>query len=152
MNVLIDSRSGARGTHAAWVGRFEALWKGGKARLDDFMTLFGEDVTLSAPGLRTTRGHEACRRAFARTFDVLPDLTASVQRWSSGQDALFIEMTFSATIGGRRTAWSGVDRFIFRDGVAIERRAYFNPIKVRRAFLSSPRGWAQLLKRYRSGL
>ena len=152
MNVLVDSRTGTLGTHADWVARFGRIWEGGRERLDDFMTLFGEHVKLSAPGLRTTEGHEACRAAFAKTFEVMPDLTARVDRWASAQDVLFIEMTFAATIGGRRIEWSGVDRFLFRDGAACERHAYFNPMKVRRAFLSGPRGWRQLLRRYRSGL
>lgn len=152
MNVMIDSRSGLRGEYADWVKRFEDIWAGGRTRLNEFMTLFGEDITLSAPGLRTTRGSEECHLAFARTFAILPDLTATVHRWAAHADGLFIEMTFVATIGGRRTEWRNIDRFIFRSGIAVERHAYYNPTRVRRAFLSHPKGWLQLLKRIRSGL
>jgi hypothetical protein len=152
MTVLVNTYTGQSGSYADWVRRFEEIWEGGCHCVGNFMSLFGEDVTLTAPGLRTTRGRAACEQAFVRTFEVLPDLSASVQRWSGGGDCLFIEMTFGATIGGRWTIWSNVDRFVFRDGVAIERRAFFNPLKPRRAFLANPRGWLQLFKRLRTGL
>ena len=47
---------------------------------------------------------------------------------------------------------TSVDRFAFVDGYAIERIAYFNPLKVRAAFMRSPAGWWQLLKRRTVGL
>jgi len=55
-------------------------------------------------------------------------------------------MTFSATLGRRRVEWRNVDRFVLRDGLAVERVAFFDRSRVRRALLSSPRGWRQLLR------
>lgn len=152
MKVLINSRTGERGDYADWVGRFEELWSGGRSRVGDFMTLFGDEVKLTAPGLRTTYGPHACEQAFVKTFQVMPDLTATVHRWGASDDVLFIEMTFAATVGGKRTEWRNVDRLLFHNGIAFERQAFFNPLKVRRAFLANPRGWRQLLKRIRLGL
>jgi limonene-1,2-epoxide hydrolase len=88
------------------------------------------EIQLSAPGLRTTRGWSACQEVFRRTFEVLPDLTARVHRWSADGETLFIEMTFRATIGGRLVEWDNVDRFLFRDGRAVERVAYFDPTRI----------------------
>ena len=75
-----------------------------------------------------------------------------MHRWSASDDVLFIEMTFRATIGGRIVEWPNVDRFLFADGRAVERVAYFDPLRVRRALLGSLRGWLQIGRRIRSGL
>ena len=60
-------------------------------------------------------------------------------------------MVYSATLGKRTTRWYAVDRFLFAGGEAIERVAYFNPAKVRKALLRNPTAWKQLL-RLRTGL
>lgn len=152
MNIIVNTRTLEPGDYAAWVRAFTLLWQGGRAKLPEFMHIMSPDIKLMAPGLRSTTGWADCELAFKRTFDVLPDLTAEVHRWSATGDAVFIEMTFSATIGGKRIRWHNVDRFLFRDGMAIERVAFFNPAKVRKAFLANPTGWLQLWRRVRSGL
>jgi hypothetical protein len=152
MNIVINSSTGARGSYADWVEEFTQLWQAGQPRVHDFMSIMSPDIKLIAPGLKPTTGAKACQQAFEKTFEVLPDLTAQVHRWSVSNDALFIEMTFTASIGGRKVSWANVDRFIFRDGMAIERVAYFNPSRVRKAFLRGPRGWLHLIRRIRSGL
>jgi predicted SnoaL-like aldol condensation-catalyzing enzyme len=152
MTVVLNPSTGEKGSYEDWVALFTELWQGGSTRCGDFMSIMSPDIKLIAPGLKSTRGTKACLQAFQRTFSVLPDLTAEIHRWSANGDTLFIEMTFSASVGGKTVTWSNVDRFIFRDGMAVERVAYFNPTKVRKAFLRSPRGWLQLLQRIRSGL
>lgn len=142
--VIVDHRSGRRGTYAEWVAAFQERWSDARANLDRFMDILSPDIILSAPGLKTTRGREAGYQAFAKTFAALPDLTGTVHRWSASGDALFIEMTFAATIGGRRVEWHDVDRFRFKDGAAIERVAYFDPTPIRRAYLGSLAGLRQL--------
>jgi hypothetical protein len=146
MKILIDARTGRSGTVEEWVEAFTGLWRGGRERLDDFMTIFGPQIRLSAPGLRPTIGYEAGREAFRRTFDVFPDLRASVERWAANDDTIFIEIVFSATVGGRHLQWRGVDRFLVRDDAVVERVAFLNPLRVRYALLRSPSGWKQLLR------
>lgn len=150
MQLLIDSRTGRFGDTDEWVEAFASLWRGGRERLDDFMSLFGPQIRLSAPGLRSTVGHEAGREAFRKTFDVFPDMKASVEGWARNGEVLFIEMVFSATVGREPTRWRGVDRFAIRNGVVIERVAYLDPMKVRKALLRNPAGWSQLLRLRRS--
>lgn len=155
LSVLIDTVSGERGEIADWVATFGALWSGGRANLDRFMDLFSPDVRLAAPGFRPTTGRDAGLRAFSRTFAALPDLTAELHGWSASLTAgpdgaasglLFVEMTFTATLGGRLTRWRNVDRFEFRGGVAAERVAFLDPTRVRRALLRNLSGWRQLLR------
>lgn len=152
MLLMIDARSGATGSVDEWMERFGELWRGGRARLDDFMSLFGPGIRLAAPGLAPTVGHAAGREAFRRTFDVFPDMVATIHGWAAGEDVMFAEMTFTATIGGRSVSWRGVDRFRIEDGVVVERLAYFNQLRIRRALLANPRGWMQLARLLASGL
>lgn len=143
-DVILDHRTGARGSYAEWVQAFKDRWADAKANLDRFMDILGPDIVLSAPGLKTTHGREAGYQAFARTFAALPDITGTVHRWSASGDVLFIEMTFAATIGKKRVEWHDVDRFVFRDGAAAERVAYFDPSPIRKAYLGSLSGIRQL--------
>ncbi|MDP3762390.1 MAG: nuclear transport factor 2 family protein [Ramlibacter sp.] len=150
--VYVDAVRGRHGSYEEWVAEFARKWQRGRASAEDFMDLMGPEIRLIAPGLRPTIGRDAGTEAFRRAFMVMPDLTATVSRWAERGDRLFIEMTFEATVGGRRIAWPNVDRFVFEGGYAVERAAYFNPMKVRSAFLRSPSGWMQLVKRRWVGL
>ena len=143
---------GQRDEYADFVQRFDEYWRQGRAALNEILSLLGPEIRLSAPGLRSTQGLEAARRAFEKTFQVFPDLTAQVHAWAFRDNQLFIEMTFTATIGGRQTSWRNVDRFTFRQGVTVERVAYFDRTRLLRAFLASPRGWLHLRKSRRVGL
>jgi hypothetical protein len=149
-SAIIDNRTGRSGTYDEWVAVFTELWAGGRSELDRFMSLLSPDVRLIAPILRSTTGWDAGREAFRRAFDVFPDLTASVHRWSASGDTLFIEMTFRATVGRRVFEWSNVDRFLFRESRAVERVAYFNPLELLRALARSPRGWVQAVRLLRN--
>lgn len=150
--VIIDLRSGERGSVADWVTVFAQVWGKPQDRLDRLLALLGDTVTLKAPTIPpVSRGKEAARAAFERAFHGLPDLCAEVSRWSASGDVLFIEMTFQATVGGHRVSWDSVDRFVFRDGVAIERVAYFDPSRLRKAFLWNLGAFRQF-RRLRKGL
>ena len=152
MHLIVDTDSGRQGSPEEWVAAFADVWRGGVRRLPDFMRLMSPDIRLVAPGLKTTEGRAAGHEAFRRTFVVLPDLVADVHDWAWRHDSLFIEMSFRATIGRERVTWRNVDRFRFVQGRAVERVAFFNPTRGRRAFLRHPRGWMQLLRRIRIGL
>lgn len=111
------------------------------------MALLDPEVLLIAPTRPPqSRGRIAGRAAFERAFRAMPDLRGTVRGWSADGERLFVEMTFHATIGGRRVDWPNVDRFRFHSGSAVERVAHFDPGVVRRAFLRSPAGLLQLAR------
>lgn len=142
--IFVDTITRRRGTLEQWVARFAELWAGGARFRDDFITLLSPNVRLVAPGLAPTQGREAGRQAFNRTFDALPDLTAEVISWAARGEVLFLELRFSATIGGRLVVWPAVDRFRFEGGEAVERVIHFDRTPLRRAYFGSLRGLAQL--------
>jgi len=144
--VVINTDTGQLGTPADFVRRFAELWANPGIHADRFGELLGSDIRLIAPMTPTTTNRARGLRALHKVFAATPDIRASVLRWSETEDALFIEMRFTATIGGREVSWYNVDRFRFSDGVAVERVAYFDPSILQRALLRDPRGWVQLLR------
>lgn len=152
MQILIDARTSRRGSVVEWVQTFTALWRDGRHRLDDFMALFDLHIKLSAPGLRSTFGHAAGLEAFRKIFDIFPDMTASIEGWGCNGESLFIEMVFSATIGGKLVTWRSVDRFRICNDTIVERTAFMNPLVLRRALLANPSGWRQLVRLRSTGL
>lgn len=144
-DIVINTNTGARGTYADWVAAFVDLWSAPAQNVDRFTDVLDPQIRLIAPGVPTSTGHAAARRAFRRLFKALPDMRGDVLAWSATGDTLFIEMTFTATIGRRKLTWPNIDRIAFKNGAAVERQAYFDPTPVRLAFLTSPRGWRQFV-------
>lgn len=142
--VVIDTGKWRYGTLDEWVARFADLWGRGAECRDEFVTLLGRNVRLVAPGLAPTEGWEAGRAAFNRTFDALPDLTATVWSWAARDDVVFLELRFRATIGGQLIEWPAVDRFRFENGEAVERIIHFDRTPLRRAYFGTVRGLMQL--------
>lgn len=147
MSIVIDTETGARGTAEDFVSRFTELWASPNGRAEPFGVLLSPDVRLIAPMTPTTNTRATGLRALQKVFDAAPDLRADVLGWSARENVVFIEMRFTATLGGRTVSWYNVDRFRFDEaGAAIERVAYFDPSTLRRALLRSPSGWLQAAK------
>ena len=153
-------------TLTEWIDHFAFVWADPARRLEALLDLLSPDVRLVAPGFAPTRGHDAARRAFERTLHALPDLTAVVDSWGVGAriadrgdgpvreiagtatftGTVYVQMTFSASIGRRRLTWPNVDCFTFVDGAAVERVAHFDPTPIRAALLRSPSGLLRYLR------
>src|SRR3954447_12819899 len=129
---------------AEFVQRFAAAWS--KCDPDALVELLDEDVVLVQPMMPSTRGRAASRAAFARLFELIPDLRATVHRWAAGDDALYIEFTLAGTFGGREVSWPAVDRFILRDGHGVSRVSYFDPLPLVLKMLTRPRGWGRIIR------
>ena len=146
--VVLDVRTGKRGSVAEWVQVFDEVWEAPRERLERLLGLLSEDIVLKAPTRPpVSHGKEAGRRAFQRAFKAFPDLRAKSKRWAAAGDVLFIEFTFTATVGGVPLSWDSVDRFIFKDGQAVERIAFFQDSGVvLRHARRSLKGWMQILR------
>jgi len=89
--------------------------------------LLHSDGRLESPGLPATVGLEAGKEAFRSLFKLMPDFRAELERWSAAGDAVFLELTLRANVGGQELRVPAVDRFLLRDGKAVERVSFFDP-------------------------
>ncbi|MGH2952683.1 MAG: nuclear transport factor 2 family protein [Solirubrobacterales bacterium] len=134
----------------AWVGEFIEGWRApssADAFADHFERVCADDVRMIQPQMPTIVGKRAFRERFVRPlFELIPDIHATVHDWAASGDVIFISFTLEGTIGGNRVSWPCVDRIVLREGLAAERRAYFDPTSILRAVATRPRAWPKFLR------
>ena len=134
---------------AEFVEFFADGWRTGATEPERFFEHFSgrlaADAAMIQPFSRVARGPRALRELFEPLFRVMPDLRGEVVRWGATEDGVLIELALRGTLGGRPVQWTTVDRIILRDGLIIERRAYFDPLPLLRALLSRPAASLKLL-------
>ncbi|MDQ3936395.1 MAG: nuclear transport factor 2 family protein [Actinomycetota bacterium] len=128
---------------AEFVEAFATAWAAPSP--DGLVALLAEDGVLIQPLSPRTVGRDRARAEFARTLRFMPDLRATVHRWSTAGEFLYIDFTLSATFGGRPLAWDVVDRITLRDGLVTERIAYFDGLALALELAKRPRGLPALL-------
>ena len=128
---------------AEFVERFAASWTA--PTVASHSALWHDDIVLIQPLMPKAVGRRACEEGFARLFTLIPDLHATVHRWAAAEpDQVFIEFTLAGTFGGEPIEWNAVDRFVLRDGLALERVSYFDSMPLAIEMALRPRGWRQL--------
>ncbi|MFB7873769.1 nuclear transport factor 2 family protein [Nocardia sp. NPDC056064] len=99
------------------------------------------DVVLTQPLSPPMYGIVAAQREFAQIWRLLPDLRAEIDRWRGDDDIVFIEFRLFAHIGRHRIEWPNIDRMILRDGKAIQRMNYFDPLPILPIVARHPSMW-----------
>jgi len=129
----------------AWVKGFVEGWRapaGPEAAADHFESLLDPDVRLIQPQMPDLVGHAEERTGFFEPlFTLLPDAHAIVERWAARGDTVFIELTMNGTLGGRPVSFRACDRITLRNGVAIERETYADPVPLLATIARRPRAW-----------
>jgi len=110
----------------AFVAKFREFWRP-PVDPERLGTVLHDDGRLESPGLPATVGLDAGKEAFRNLFALMPDFRAESERWSAAGDALFLELTLRANVGGQEVRVPAVDRFLLRDGKAVERVSFFDP-------------------------
>ena len=110
----------------AFVAKFRDFWRPplDPERLGELLHPNGR---LQTPGMPATVGLEAGKEAFRNLFELMPNLRAELERWSAAGDTVFLEITLRANVGGQELRVPAVDRFLLRDGRAVERVSFFDP-------------------------
>jgi SnoaL-like domain len=128
-----------------WVAGFAAGWRdpaGPREFVEHFTPLLDPEIRLIQPQIPELVGLEAFRRGFAEPlFNLIPDIHGSVRGWATDGDTIWIELELEGTLGGRPVTLETVDRITLREGRAIERRAFLDPLPVLAAVLTRPRAW-----------
>jgi len=121
----------------AFVARFTEFWRP-PVDPERLGTVLHVEGRLESPGLPATVGLDAGKEAFRSLFNLMPDFRADLERWSAAADAVFLELTLRASVGGREIRVPAVDRFLLRDGKAIERVSFFDPRPFLEALEAAP--------------
>jgi steroid delta-isomerase-like uncharacterized protein len=129
---------------ARFAQTFAEVWR--DPDLDKHESIWSDDIVLTQPMMGTLRGKTACRAAFERLFQLVPDLHADVHSFGHNDKQVFIEFTLSGTYGGKPLSWRAVDRFTFTDGLIAERVSFFDSAPLVATLLRRPRGWPRLAR------
>ena len=133
-----------------WVRGFAAGWRdpaGPAAFVEHFTPLLDPEIRLIQPQMPELVGLEAFRRGFAEPlFNLIPDIHGSVRGWATDGDTIWIELELEGTLGGRPVTLETVDRITLREGRAIERRAFLDPLPLLAAVLTRPRAWPRFAR------
>ncbi|MCP9622738.1 nuclear transport factor 2 family protein [Nocardia otitidiscaviarum] len=125
--------------HEEFVAKFTDFWRDPSA--ERMAEILHPDVVLLQPLAAPMHGIEAARAEFRGIWRMLPDLHARIDRWRGDSDVLFIEFRLRARVGRSLLEWPNIDRFVLRDGKAVLRTNYFDPLPVLGKVLVHPSLW-----------
>lgn len=147
---------GGDGAAARWVEAYAQAWRA-PADADDLVRRLEpwlrSDYQFRQPLTRGVRvGLDEFRRRFARpVFDIMRDVQGTVEAWAESGDIVFIETSIAATIGRRPVQLLAVDRVRLRDGLAVDRHTFVDPLPLLAAAARTPRAWWPLLRQLLTG-
>ncbi|TMM19217.1 MAG: nuclear transport factor 2 family protein [Actinobacteria bacterium] len=148
--IAADQRSPSPPSAEAWVAGFVEGWRaptGPDAFAAHFRPMLAPDVRLIQPRLPDVTGPQAFEDEFVRPlFRLIPDLRGEVERWAAQGEVLYIELTLRGTLGGQPVSWRVCDRVTLRDGLAVERESYFDPVPLLAAVAARPRAWLPFVR------
>ncbi|MBH0781587.1 nuclear transport factor 2 family protein [Nocardia bovistercoris] len=124
---------------ADFVERFVDFWNSPSP--ERIYEILHPDVVLTQPLSPPMRGIAAAQEEFQRIWRWLPDLRAQVDRWRGDSDLLFIEFRLRAHAGNELIEWPNIDRIVLREGKAIVRTNYFDPLPLLHKVVRHPRLW-----------
>jgi hypothetical protein len=130
----------------AFADAFAAAWNAPSP--ERLVALLHADVVLQQPHKPPIRGRAAALAEFQHLFAWLPGLRGEVDRNSGADGVVFIEWRMLLPLGRRGVVIPAVDRFLVRDGLALERTVYFDQLPFIAAVLTHPRAWPGFV-RYR---
>lgn len=134
--------------HEKVLDAFASGWRQpGPHAWDGFLS---DDVELVQPMLRDGRGPQVWWEEAARLLELLPDLRGEVLAWSATEDTVFIDVRFTATLGGRPLTWRAVDILrVDATGALLRRESFFDSAPLAVTVLRRPRAWPRW---WRSGI
>jgi ketosteroid isomerase-like protein len=137
----------------AYVQRFTEIWaepRNAESFTDRFMDYVDPDITMIQPWLfyPMCHGVKGFKKQFRRYFTALPDLNGRVIRWSAMGDTVWIELELTCWHRRRPLSFRVIDRTIMRDGRAIERRVFGDPLPLLLGAMTRPYAWPRALLSY----
>ncbi|MEK6277901.1 MAG: nuclear transport factor 2 family protein [Actinomycetota bacterium] len=134
----------------AWVREFKEGWRapvGPEPFAAHFERVLDPGIRLIQPQLPELVGHADFRSGFvAPLFAMIPDVRGEVERWAAHGDTIYIEVTMHGTLGGKPLRFRACDRVTLREGKAIERETYLDPLPLLGSVATRPKAWPRFLR------
>lgn len=131
-----------------FVRAFADLWA--QPSPEGLRAMLHPDVVLLQPQRPPLTGKDEAYREFAQLLGWLPRLRGVVLRALRADNLVFIEWQLQVPVGEKFHGIPLVDRFVLKDGLVLERAAYFDQFALLRVVIGTPRLWLGYL-RYRWG-
>lgn len=140
-----------------FIQHFADAWRG--PSLESLMAPLREDVTLIQPMSRPLVGKPAASKAFRRILAQYPGLSGDVHGGMGEGSLVMIDWTMKVPIGGKVLSIPVIDRFVLADDgtqfqtgkdIVVQRTAYFDPLPILKATMSSPSAWLHQIKALRT--
>lgn len=118
-----DTSSTLTAEHRDFYERFRSFWAAPSG--PRVAELIAPDATIHFSGAGTFSGADYVK-VMAGMLETMVDLKVTPLDCAGNGDRLYISWETSAVIGGTRRRYIGVDRFLIRDGMAIEEYVIFD--------------------------
>ena len=109
--------------HQDFYERFKSFWDAPTG--PRVAELIAPDATIHFTGAGTFSGAEYVN-VMAEMLDSMVDITVTPLDCAGNGDRLYIAWESSASVNGERRTWMGVDRFLIKNGMAIEEQVIFD--------------------------
>ncbi len=109
--------------HQDFYERFKSFWAAPTG--PRVAELIAPDATIHFTGAGTFSGAEYVN-VMAEMLDSMVDITVTPLDCAGNGDRLYIAWESSASVNGERRTWMGVDRFLIKNGMAIEEQVIFD--------------------------
>ena len=121
--MSFDSAAPLTSAHQDFYQRFQSFWAAPTG--PRVAELIAPEATIHFSGLGTFSGAEYVD-VMSNILDSMTDMTVTPLDCAGNGDRLYIAWETSASINGERCTYLGVDRFLIKNGMAIEEYVLFD--------------------------
>lgn len=119
----IDPAASLKPEHQEFYERFKSFWAAPTG--PRVAELIAPDATIHFTGAGTFSGAEYVN-VMAEMLASMVDMSVTPLDCAGNGDRLYIAWESSASVNGERRTWMGVDRFLLKNGMAIEEQVIFD--------------------------
>lgn len=118
-----DPASSLTPEHQDFFERFKSFWDAPSGQR--IPELIAPDATISFTGAGTFSGADYVN-VMGEMLAAMPDMKVQPLDCAGNGDRLYIAWQSSALVNGEQRTWMGVDRFLLKDGMAVEEQVIFD--------------------------
>ncbi len=109
--------------HQEFFERFKSFWADPSGQR--IPELIAQDATIHFTGAGTFSGADYVH-VMGEMLASMADMTVTPLDCAGNGDRLYIAWESSASVNGERRTWMGIDRFLIKNGMAVEEQVIFD--------------------------